>query len=98
MKDKEYYISKFNNKWKNCLKEAEEDIEKDSSCKFANDVISYAATEIFEETANAEEIVGYYIVYHKDSALRDWLDNTKGINFSEQDKEVDRILKILYVY
>ena len=51
--------------------------------------------QIFEETANAEEIVGYYIMYHKDSALRDWLDNTKGIvsctTRPPRDYEVDGV-------
>lgn len=87
------YIETFNKKWDICLKEAEKDIQENGGTA---DILSYVTTEIFEETANAEEVVGYYIMYHKDSALRDWIDNTKGISFTEQDKEVDRILKELY--
>lgn len=93
MKDKTYFTEIFNKKWDACLKEAEKEIKENSGNA---DIITDVATEIFEETANAEEIVGYYIMYHKDSALRDWLDNTKGINFTEQDAEVDKILKELY--
>lgn len=90
MKDKTYYTDIFNKKWDVCLKEAEKDIKENGG---KADIITDVATEIFEETANVEEVVGYYIVYHKDSALKDWLGNTEGINFTEQDKEVDRILK-----
>lgn len=92
-KDKEYYITIFDEKWNRCLKLAEEDIQKNGG---AADIVPDIATEIFEECANAEDVVGYYITYHGDDALRDWLDNTKGIAFSEQDKEVDCILKKLY--
>lgn len=92
-KGKEYYTEIFNSAWNNCLREAEKDVKENGGTE---DIITDVATDIFETTANAEEVVGYYIVYHKESALKDWSDNIKGIELSEQDKQVDRILKELY--
>lgn len=84
MKSKEYYVEKYNRKWKECFDETSKNGSKDSG---------YDATILFDETANAEEVVGYYLVYHKENPLQDWLENTEGINLSEQDKEVTRVLK-----
>lgn len=92
MKYKQYYMETFIKKWDACLEEAEMEIEENDGEVDITDI----ATEIFEETANAEEVVGYYIKYHESEALRDWEINTKGIVFSDQDKEVDRILRKLY--
>ena len=92
MADKQYYMDIFNKKWDACLEEAEIDIKENDG----NADISDVATEIFEETANFEEVVGFYIIYHGDKALRDWKRNTDGIVFSDKDKEVDRILRELY--
>ena len=92
MADKQYYMDIFNKKWDACLEEAEIDIKENGG----NVDISDVATEIFEETANSEEVVGFYIIYHGDEALRDWERNTDGIVFSDKDKEVDRILRELY--
>lgn len=93
IKDKEYYIDIFNKKWDSSLNEADKNIKENGG---SSNILSYIATEIFEETANAEEIVGYYIMYHKDSALRDWTDNIQGLHLTEQDIEVNRILMELY--
>ena len=92
MADKQYYMDIFNKKWDACLEEAEIDIKENDG----NADISDVATEIFEETANSEEVAGFYIIYHGDEALRDWERNTDGIVFSDKDKEVDRILRELY--
>lgn len=92
--NKEYYIAAWNEFWKKCLQDAQEVVDK-NDLHDDTDVV-YLATEIFEDVANAEQIVGYYITYHLDYALEDWLCNTKGLKFNEQDKEVDRILKELY--
>lgn len=91
--NKKYYVNAFNKKWDDCLKQARKDIEENNG---TFDIVTEIATEIFEETANAEEVVGYYIVYHNESALKDWEVNTEGVNFTEQDKEIDRILRELY--
>ena len=79
----QHYIEAYNKKWDKCLKEAERENAKD---------VGEIATYIFEESANANEVVGYYLVYHKENALKDWKANTDGINMNEQDLEVDRIL------
>jgi hypothetical protein len=92
MKGKNYYQEIYNKKWNKCLEEARNDIKENSGTVD----IGYIATEIFEETASAEEVVGYYIDLHGSEALKDWLVNTKGITFTEQDKTVDKILKELY--
>lgn len=91
-KKKQSYVEIYNQKWNKCLREANQE-KRETGCRLA---ISDIATEIFEKTANAEEVVGYYIVYHKENALQDWLENTKGLTLSEQDRNVQRILKALY--
>ncbi len=86
--DREYYRKKFFEKWGSLYADAEKDKEDGDP--------GYTATMAFEECANAEETVGYYLVYHKEYALKDWMDNTAGIDMTEQDKEVDKILKKLF--
>lgn len=57
---------------------------------------SYDGTQTaveFDQTANAEEIAGYYIYHYKENALRQWLDNIYGLNLTEMDEEVTKILK-----
>jgi hypothetical protein len=47
----------------------------------------------FDETANAEEVVGYYFVYYEWNPLGEWLNNLQYVDeVTEQDKEVTRIL------
>lgn len=81
-----YYISKYEDRWLECYNHA---VDNDS------DDPSYDATIEFDETANAEEVVGYYLVHHEQNPLGDWNDNTDGIEMDEQDKEVTRILNEL---
>lgn len=56
-----------------------------------------AITYEFDDTANAEEVVGYYIFNEGDNALNQWLKNTEGLELTEQDKEVTRLLKEVMV-
>lgn len=56
----------------------------------------YMATIEFDETANTDEVVGYYICNEGDNALKTWFENIEGIEMSEQDLEVSRILRELY--
>lgn len=85
--DRNYYTEAYINKWEECLEEAKQENAKD---------ISEAATYIFEESCNAEEVVGYYLVIHGEDAFKDWKSNTNGIKMSSQDMEVDRILAQLF--
>lgn len=94
MKDKKYYVHMYKDKWNHCLEEAEKRVlVSDCPLRLLTDI----ATEIFEETVNAEEVVGYYIYFHGNSALKVWMSNTEGIKFTDQDREIDRILKELYL-
>lgn len=54
------------------------------------------ATYEFEEVANTEEVVGYYVFNEGDNALKQWLQNIEGIELTDQDKKVTEILKELY--
>lgn len=63
------------------------------------DIPGYDGTQAsyeFDETATAEEVVGYYIYNETDNALNQWLTNIKGLELTEQDKEVTKILLKLY--
>ena len=86
MKGKEYYITKYEDRIAEIYEEFVDDgiIDKDLFCE-----------NWFGETANAEEVVGYYFVYYKDDAMKTWLKNTKHIEMTEQDKEVTEIFKEL---
>lgn len=84
MKNKEYYKAKYNKKWKECYVEAVKNGSEDPG---------YDATIFFDQNANAEEIVGYYLVLHSEDPFRIWLNNVEGIELSEQDKEVTNILE-----
>ena len=89
MKTKQYYIARYNEGWKKCFDEVSNDGSK---------APRYDASMLLDETANTEEVVGYYLVYHEENPLKDWLNNLhiKGIDLiSEQDKEVTKILKEL---
>lgn len=79
----DYYISKYNDRWNACYKECME---------YGSIDASYDATIMFDETANAEEVVGYYCVFYEKDPLKGWLTNTEGIELSEQDKKVTEIL------
>jgi hypothetical protein len=50
--------------------------------------IDYHCTMVFDETANAEEIVGYYLA---DAKAKQWFENIEGRDLTEQDREVTRI-------
>lgn len=84
MKNKEYYKTKYNKKWEECYMEAVENGSEDPG---------YDASISFDENANTEEIVGYYLVLHSEDPFKTWLSNIEGINLSEQDKEVTKILE-----
>ena len=85
--DRNYYIEAYNRRWNECLEEAKRENAKD---------ISESATYIFEESCNAKEVVGYYLINHGEDSLNDWKSNTNGIKMSSQDLEVDRILTELF--
>ena len=84
MKNKGYYIQKYENRMMEIYEEfADEDIkDKDEFC-----------TRWFDETANAEEVVGYYFIHYEWNPLGEWLENLKYVDeATEQDEEVTRIL------
>lgn len=59
----------------------------------------YTATMLCDETADAEAVVGYYIIYHEQAPLSEWLANTDHIapgDYTAQDLEVLRILTRLH--
>ena len=80
------YLAMYQNKWKESYNEAVEN---------GSDDPGYDASMIFEEGCTPEEVVGYYLYYYEDEALRQWKGNIDGIELDEHSKEVDRILKAL---
>ena len=84
MKNRSYYELKYESRMDEIYREMlEEDLED----------IDYACTIEFDETANAEEVVGYYLVNEDTNAFKQWMENIEGM--TEQDKEVTQILKEL---
>ena len=73
---KEYYIDLYNKAYDRFLEQA----KKDGSANPED-----TANELFDETANAGEVVGCYLVYHGDDAYKDWMEN---LNFyTERSRE-----------
>lgn len=62
MKEKRYYVEKYYKRWNECFDEAFKNGSKDSG---------YDAAILFDKTANAEEVVGYYLVHHIKNPLKD---------------------------
>ena len=91
MHDKSYYLDKFKDKIAKCEEEErnnahQEGVEYDSSF----------AQERFDEECNAEEIVGYYINYYEDDALKTWREAIEGRVVTDEIRDVTRILEYLY--
>lgn len=82
MNNREYYKQKYEDRMDEIYREL----------KDAVDDIDYACTIEFDETANAEEVAGYYLSDGDTTALKRWLENIEGIDLTEQDKEVTKIL------
>ena len=85
---RKYYIDKYKEFYDNCLIEAGAENPED---------VTAGADILFEETAGAEEIAGYYFEIHKDKALEAWKQNlayaqSKGLE-KETDKAVTEILQ-----
>lgn len=93
MKNKQYYINQFYKYIDWCYNKATTDIE---AYNLTHVDIDEFVWKIFEDTATAEPIVGYYIVYHEHLALSTWLENISRIEMSNQDIEIDTTLKRLY--
>lgn len=81
--DRGYYIQKYEDRMDEIYRELKEQNV---------DGIDYACTMEFAQTANAEEIVGYYLINYEMNPLKCWLENIENIDLIEQDKEVTRIL------
>ena len=86
MKNREYYIKKYEDRMNEIYRELKAEGVED---------IDYACTMLFDETANAEEVVGYYLINYEWNPLQSWLENTEHIKMTEQDKEVTKILESL---
>jgi hypothetical protein len=87
MKTKEKYVEIYIRRMDELYEEGREQDAEDPG---------YYATMKFEEIANTDEVVGYYVVLHGENAFKTWSRNTEGIKMTEQDKEVDKILYELY--
>ena len=91
MHDKSYYLDKFKDKIAKCEEE-----EKNNAHQEGVEYDSSFAQERFDEECNAEEIVGYYIYYYKDDALKTWRENIEGRVITDEIRDVTRILEYLY--
>ena len=89
--DKQFYIDKYHEFYDECLIKAGEENPVD---------VTAGADTIFEETASAEHIVGYYLHLY-DEPLKEWTANLayaidRWGKETELDKEVSKILKGLF--
>jgi hypothetical protein len=86
MKNRNYYVQKYEDRM--------DEIYRELKAEGVDD-IDYACTMEFDQTANAEEVVRYYLINYEWSPLKGWLENTENIELTQQDEEVTRILKEL---
>lgn len=86
-KNRSYYESIYKNRMGEIYRRLQDEGLED---------INYATAIEFDETANAEEVVGYYLMNEDTNALQQWLNNIDGIDLSEQDKKVTKILRRLH--
>lgn len=84
MKTKQYYIEQCKKRWKKCFDKASSNRSKNPG---------FDTSILFDKTANAEEVVGYYLTFPTKNPLEDWLNDIEGLELSERDKEVTKILK-----
>lgn len=92
MKNKQYYIDKHMELYDECLIEAGE--------SNSDDVIA-GADSLYGNCATVDHIVGYYIYWYGDSALKTWKENLifkierNGFK-TDMDKDVTMILEELF--
>lgn len=90
IKTKEYYIQKYEERMDEIYKELKYEYNIP-----ANEIDEQCTYE-FDQTANAEEIVGYYYVNYEGGPLKGWLENLQfAENITPQDEEVTKILEEL---
>ena len=92
MKDKQYYIDKHRELYDQCLIEAGENNADD---------VTAGADSLYENYATAEHVVGHYIYWYGDSALKEWKEAIKNVierngYETDTDKEVTMILEELF--
>lgn len=94
MKDKDYYIKKYNELYKRCW----DDILIEYGIEAETVDIEFIVDEHINEVAETDEIVGYYIKIYKDKALEQWLENTKNETLNRNEQKVTRILERIIKY
>lgn len=94
MKDKDYYIRKYNELYKQCW----DDILVEYSVEAETTDMGSIVDEHINDIADEDEIVGYYIKIYKDSALEQWLENNKHYIWNKTEQKVTRILERLFMH
>jgi len=72
-------MNAYRTKWNQCLLSENNDLT--------------AANECFECSANALEIVGYYLVIYGSEAFSTWISNTKDIEKTDLHNKVEHLFK-----
>ena len=98
VKSKTYYRKVFNkahDKW------AQMDIDDGGDGSSWDDYMPETPAGVLDQDI-VDAVVGYYLVYHEptkddpSAPYHDWLENTKGKKLTKNEKEVTRILKVLF--
>lgn len=95
---KDIYIKAVERERDDIIAQIKEDLGDVDIDEWLRYEIWYAAECSLAEDMNAEEVVGYYIYYYGDDALKMWLTNILLLfsNLTPQDKEVTRLLKEVF--
>lgn len=84
---RDYYMEKYNRKLDEIRLQLAAFHEDEEDCEPNQD----DEMDLFNEDATTEEIVGYYFCWHKDEALRTWLDNIRVFPLDEvEDSQRER--------
>lgn len=89
MKDKDYYIRKYNELYKQCW----DDILVEYSVEAETTDMGSIVDEHINDIADEDEIVGYYLKIYKERALEQWLENSKDYILNKTEQKVTRILE-----
>jgi len=84
---KEEYVNIYKTRINELVKKYENDPDYDGT----------QATYEFEDTATVDQIVGFYILCEGDRALIQWRENIDGLDLTEKDISVTKILEELYL-
>ena len=96
MDTKDYFKLVYDKFWNECMNNARNKLKEEAWDVIEEDEVHHLAKKIFEESADAAQIAGFFITSHRNLALSVWQTVSTGLELSDKHKEVESILTMLY--